>query len=254
MAESSISPSPPLRFYRELARWWPFISPLDEYADEAQEFARLLCRAVRPVRTVLELGSGGGHNAFHLKHRFELTLADISAEMLVISRRLNPECAHVQGDMRTLHLAQAFDAVFVHDAIDYMTTEADLRAAMGTAFRHCRPGGLAVFVPDHTRESFVPGTDCGGSDAPDGSGVRYLEWAFDPDPHDSMTSTEYAFLVRAADGTVASFAETHVNGLFSRDTWVRLLYEAGFQAEMVTEQTSDDRDPRTIFLGHREPL
>jgi hypothetical protein len=53
--------------------------------------------------------------------------------MLELSRGLNPECEHVVGDMRPLHLGRQFDAVFVHDAVMYMTTEDDLRQAMETA-------------------------------------------------------------------------------------------------------------------------
>ena len=62
------------------------------------------------------------------------------------------------------------DAVFVHDAVAYMTTEADLRQVIETAFAHCRPGGIALFIPDHTAENFQPVTDHGGSDGPDGRG------------------------------------------------------------------------------------
>ncbi len=99
-----------------------------------------------PPRTVLELGSGGGNSAYHLKSRFEMTLVDLSPNMLAVSRALNPECEHVQGDIRTVRLGRTFDAVFVHDAICHMTTESDLRAALKTAFVHCRPGGAALFV------------------------------------------------------------------------------------------------------------
>ena len=52
--------------------------------------------------------------------------------------------------------------MFIHDAIDYMTTESDLRQAIDTAFVHCRPGGIAVFVPDHTSETFESESDIGG--------------------------------------------------------------------------------------------
>ncbi len=37
-----------------------------------------------------------------------------------------------------------------------------------------RPGGIAVFVPDHTRETFEETTDLGGTDGDDGRGARYL--------------------------------------------------------------------------------
>ncbi len=143
------------RFYGELARWWPLISSPDDYAEEAAYAATVLATARRDVRGVLELGSGGGNNASHLKTRFAMTLVDLSEEMLDISRRLNPECEHYRGDMRTIRLGRDFDAVFVHDAVSYMVTETDLRLAIETAFVHCRPGGIAVFMPDETTEIFA---------------------------------------------------------------------------------------------------
>lgn len=239
------------RFYGELADWWPLISPPQEYAEEAAFAARLLNSARLPVRDVLELGSGGGHNAVHLKAHFAMTLVDLSEDMLAVSRRLNPECEHRQGDMRTVRLGREFDAVFVHDAVDYMTSEADLRKAVETAFAHCRPGGVAVFVPDDTAETYAPGTDHGGTDGAGGRGVRYLEWAWDPDPGDTWTITEYAFLLRDADGSVRVVHETHRVGLFSREVWLRLLADAGFEPTAVLEETTEDRTPREFFVANR---
>ena len=235
------------RFYRDLATWWPLISAPEEYAEEAAFAATLL----RPAGTVLELGSGGGNNAFHLKAEFDLTLVDLSADMLAVSKALNPECEHVQGDMRSVRLGRTFDAVFVHDAIEYMTTEDDLRQAVQTVYAHCRPGGVAVLVPDDIAENFEPETEHGGHDAPDGRGVRYLAWTTDPDPDDSTSVTEYAFLLRDSDGSVQVAQDTHVLGLFTRDTWLRLLAEAGFQPRSVAEVTSEDRLPREFFVGVR---
>ena len=239
------------RLYQDLAAWWPLISPTQEYAEEAAFAAKVFGLASGPVREVLELGSGGGHNASFLKQRFVMTLVDISAEMLAQSRRLNPECEHLVGDMRTLRLGRTFDVVFVHDAVDYMTTEPDLGQAIGTAFAHCRAGGVAVFVPDNLAETFLPGTGWGGSDAPDGRGARYLEWAFDPDPADTWTVTEYAFLLREADGGVRAVHESHRLGLFDRGTWLRLLAAAGFEPHAITEETSEARMPRELFVGRR---
>ena len=55
------------RFYGDLAEWRPLISPPGEYAEEAAFVASLLAAAPNRVRNVLELGSGGGNNAVHLK-------------------------------------------------------------------------------------------------------------------------------------------------------------------------------------------
>jgi hypothetical protein len=241
------------RLYQDLAEWWPLISPPEEYAEEAAFAGQLLCRAARPVREVLELGSGGGHCASHLTPGFTMTLVDASDSMLAVSRRLNPGCEHVRADMRTVRLDRGFDAVFVHDAVDYMTTEADLRLVVETAFAHCRPGGITVFVPDHITENFEAGTGYGGIDGPDGRGARYLDWAYDPDPGDTWTLTQYAFLLRNGSGEVHVVHETHRLGLFGRATWLRLLRETGFQAAAVTEETTEDRQPREFFTGHRPP-
>jgi len=235
------------RFYGDLAPWWPLISPAAEYAEEAAFAATLLGDA----RTVLELGSGGGHNAVHLKERFELTLVDLAPGMLAESQKINPEVEHHLGDMRTIRLGRDFDAVFVHDAVEYMTTESYLQSAIETAFVHTKPGGRALFVPDATTETFEPETDHGGVDAPDGRGARYLSWSYDPDPEDTTTLTEYAFLLREANGQMTVVNETHETGLYPRETWLKLLRNAGFVPEAVTEETSEDRTPRTFFVANR---
>ena len=123
--------------YSDLAPWFHLLTHPSDYEDEAA----FVSRVVDDVgdgdsRTLLELGSGGGNNASHLKARFECTLTDLSPDMLALSRTLNPECEHLEGDMRTLRLGRTFDVVFIHDAISYLTTEEDLRAALETAAVH----------------------------------------------------------------------------------------------------------------------
>jgi SAM-dependent methyltransferase len=235
-----------VRLYDELAEWWPVFSPSRAYRSETTHFARVLRKATRPPpRTLLELGSGGGNSASHLKTQFEMTLVDISPRMLRVSRRLNPECRHVKGDIRTVRLGRIFDAVFVHDAICHMTTEADLLAVMRTAYEHCRPGGAALFVPDFVRETFVEGTDEGGSDGERGS-VRFLQWIFDPDPADTTYEIDFAILIRDKAGRVRVEHDHHVQGLFRRARWLRLLRDVGFKASVRR-----DRRVREAFLGLR---
>jgi hypothetical protein len=183
-----------------------------------------------------------------------MTLVDLSRDMVAVSQELNPECEHLVGDMRSVRLDREYDAVFVHDAVSYMTSEDDLRQVAATCFAHCRPGGVAVVMPDETAETYEPDSSFGGTDGADGSGVRYLEWSWDPDPSDSWTTTEYVFLLREADGSVQVAHETHRTGLFGRDVWLRVLTDAGFDVEAVTEVTSEDREPREIFVAHRPPV
>ena len=228
------------RLYRDLAGWWPLLSAPEDYVDEAEEYRRLITGASGvPTRDVLELGSGGGNNASHLKAHVRLTLVDRSPQMLEVSRRLNPECEHIEGDMRSVRLGRTFDAVFVHDAIAYMTTEDDLRAVFATAFAHCRPGGVALFVPDHVTETFEPAVDHGGHDGPDRA-LRYLEWTWDPDPGDTTVRMDLTYVFHEPDGSVRTELDEHVCGLFPRATWIRLITETGFEVSAVP-LTHDER-------------
>jgi hypothetical protein len=236
-APDVLPPAPKL--YGELAPWWPLMSSPDDYAEEAAFYEEcLLESSEHPPRTLLEIGSGGGNNASHLKARFDMVLVDVAPGMLEVSRRLNPECEHVLGDMRTVRLGREFDCVFIHDAIVYMTSESDLQRAIETAYVHCRAGGVALFAPDHVSDTFRPTTDCGGHDSAHG-GLRYLEWAWDPDPSDSTCVVDYAYLLRSSDGSVRVVHDRHVEGLFPRALWLRLLEQAGFQPSVVSFDHSE---------------
>lgn len=239
------------KMYDEFAAWWPLLSAPEGYAEEAGIYQRILLDACRrPARTLLELGSGGGNNASHLKARFDMVLVDPSPGMLAHSRALNPECEHHEGDMRTMRLGRRFDCVFIHDAIVYMTTEADLRLALETAFVHCEPGGAALFAPDKVRENFEPSTDHGGHDA-GVRGLRYLEWTWDPDPDDRTYTVDYVYAIREADGTVTAHHDRHIEGLFARADWLRLMTAAGFEPEVVPIEHSDVEGDYEVFVGRR---
>jgi SAM-dependent methyltransferase len=239
--------------YRELAGWWPVISPPVEYADDAAVLGTVFGSAAEPVRSVLDLGSGGGHVALHLKAGRSMTLVDLSAEMLEVSRRLNPQCEHIQGDMRSIRLNRQYDAVLVHDAVDYVTTQEDLLKVIKTAFAHCKPGGLAVFAPDHTAETFRPGTGGGGGNDGAGRQASFREKTSDPDPGDDWILAEYEFTLRAGDGTIQVVPEAHRLGSFGKQTWLRLLRSAGFAAEALAgAQAGNGAGPRKVmFIGRR---
>jgi SAM-dependent methyltransferase len=246
---NSSDPLPAL--YRQLAGWFPVLTPPEEYAEEAGFYTHLLQSAcTNPPRTLLELGSGGGHNASHMKAHFQMTLVDLSPDMLAVSRKLNPDCEHFQGDMRSVRLGRQFDAVFIHDAIAYMLSEDDLFRAIETAYVHCKPGGAALFTPDDTRETFQPSTDHGGSDQGSRS-LRYIEWDWDPDPSDTTYISDMAYLMREGDGEMTCFTDRHVCGLFGQADWLRIIAAAGFQASMQPFEHSDLEPGSVVFLGRK---
>jgi len=246
-----------MKMYDALAEFWPLLSAPEEYAEEAAFYWRVMQSASStPITTVLELGAGGGNNAFHLKNHAHLTLVDPADGMLAHSRVINPECEHVVGDMRDLRLGRQCDAVFVHDAVCYMTTEADLRKAMDTAFVHCRPGGVVLFCPDYVKETFRADTDCGGTDEGPRS-FRFLEWTHDPDPSDSTYIADYVFAFRTdVAGELRLEHDQHLEGLFPRQTWLDTLTAAGFVAPRAVPLEHSDVDPgvHEVFVATRPAI
>jgi ubiquinone/menaquinone biosynthesis C-methylase UbiE len=236
--------------YQELADWWPVLSSPEDYAEEARFYQRaILSACTLTPGTLLELGSGGGNNASHLKKHFQMTLLDLSSGMLRVSQALNPQCEHIQGDMRNVRLGRQFDAVFIHDAIMYMLSEADLSRAIETAYVHCRPGGAALFAPDHTRETFKASTKHGGHDR-EGRGLRYLEWTWDPDTTDTTYVSYMVYMLRERAEEVRCILDRHLCGLFSHGDWLRMIAQAGFQAQSLPFEHSEiEPGSAHVFLG-----
>jgi SAM-dependent methyltransferase len=241
------------RLYTDLASWWPLLSPPDEdYAAEAEVIMEMLIETlgVTPA-TILELGSGGGNNAFYLKREASMTLVDLAPGMLAVSRRLNPEAEHIEGDMRTVRLGRTFDAVVIHDAIMYLLTEEDLTAALATAHAHLKPGGAVIVLPDCVSETYTPNVETGGEDGEDGRSLRYLIWCQQPTPLLDGASAfyeDFLMLLRKPDGSVESVHDRHRFGLFARAAWTATFQRAGFPVPIVRS------DPwrQDVFIARKE--
>lgn len=240
-----------MRIYTDLASWYPLLTPRVDYKDEAVVYQRILRSKLGqgPLRLV-ELGCGAGHNASYFTD-FDLTLTDLSTDMLQLAQ-LN--CAGtnngqgarcIQGDMRSLRLGQTFDAVLLHDAVDYMVTQADLAACFATAFVHLRPHGCLLVTPDVVAETFTPTTYHEGVDG-DGRALRYLEWSWQAAGQTECYTVDYTMVMRTGDAEPVIVNDRHVVGMFSRSTWLKLLAQAGFT--VVACEIADPDHP-DLFLA-----
>ena len=173
---------------------------------------------------------------------------DLSEAMLAHSRRLNPGVDHHVGDMRTVRLGETFDAVLVHDAISYMTTEADLLAVFATAHAHLSPGGLMIAAPDDYTDTFDPPQVDYRTNRDADTELTYVEYSEDLDPTDTTIETTYVFFIkRGTDLRVE--ADSHTTGLFPIATWQRLLTESGFEVDRVDYPVSKNGWPMYLWVG-----
>ena len=240
--------------YNELAHLWPVISPPEDYALEAVHWRQALRKYLGPGRhNLLELGVGGGHNLSHLTSEFDATAVDISPKMLELSHRLNPSVEHHLGDMRTFRLpGRVFDAVLIHDAVCYMLTEDDLRAAFATARAHLRPGGLLLVAPDLVLDGFRPGMRLRWATEKDGIRVITEETVRDPDPEDTTVESHFTYTI-IENGSQRVEHDIHVTGIFPLATWIALLEESGFSAERIPLPGDGDGCGEHLFCGLLRP-
>ena len=234
------------RLYNDLAHLWPLMSPPEDYADEGACLLEELHKRLGPGRArILELGTGGGHLLHHIAADFDATAVDLSEAMLAHSRRLNPGVTHHAGDMRTVRLGETFDAVLIHDAIDYMTTEDDLRAAFATARAHLLPGGLLLTIPDDYVETFSSPRIWHQTQRKDDAELTFVEYSWDADPNDTQVETVYVYYIQEG-GELRVEVDRHTTGLFPISTWERLLIECGFAPERI-EYPYSEHDSATYL-------
>jgi SAM-dependent methyltransferase len=239
------------RLYRDLAWTWPIISRPEHYVGEAERFVGLARKhAQSKIKTLLDLGCGGGHNDWTLKKHLQVTGVDISEEMLLLATRLNPEVTYMRGDLRSVRLEQKFDAVVIADAITYMLTVEELRAAFATAYAHLHFGGVFSTYAELTPENWKQNhTEC-TVQCRDDLEIVLLENRYDPDVTDMSYEHVLVYLIRRK-GVLRIETDRHLGGLFPLDTWRGLLGEAGFS--LVEESRDDEGIPWFTCLKPGRP-
>ena len=245
------------RLYSDLAHLWPIISPPEEYLVEAQEWLDVIRSRLdaapterRGLPTLLELGCGGGHLLSHLTPHFITEAVDISPQMLEISRRLNPQTLHHVGDMRDVRLGRTFDVVAIHDAVNYMITEDDLRAAIETAAAHLNPGGLLLLAPDCVQETFTSPRVVEWTREAEDRSVTFIEYMGKPQPGATTAESVFIFVIDK-DGELRVEVDRHTGGLFPTETWLNLMEAEGLDAEYVQTNAYEGGFGGNLFVGRK---
>ncbi len=242
------------RLYSDLSWIWPYLSPPENYAEEAEVyFGRFRRLGVPDGGTLLHLGSGGGSLDSHLKANYRIIGIDLSPAMIEIARQVNPEVEYVQGDMRTARLGQEFDAVLLHDAAAYMTSLDDLKRCHETAAAHLVSGGALLTPPEELRSRFKQNRVHHRTIEKDGVSVTTVEVTHDPDPSDSTFELTFVYLIRRG-GSLEIETDTHVLGVFELEDILDAIRSSGFEsvaAESVPLSTLPSDWPWVVVTALR---
>jgi hypothetical protein len=121
-------------------------------------------------------------------------------------------------------------------------------AAFRTASAHLDPGGILVATPDVTTETFrqnrTIATPAARTDTRDALDVVFVENMYDPDPADEQYEMTILYLIRD-HGHLRIETDYWTMGLFSLDTWRRVLRETGFEVHEGRYNAGEDE--YTVF-------
>jgi len=239
------------RLYHDLSWTWHIISKPEDYKEEG----RLITDKIRQyeklkTKTLLDIGCGGGNMDWVLKNEFDITSFDISENMINNARSLNPEIEYHVGDMRTMRLDRKFDAVMIHDAINYMTTLDDLKAAFVTAYEHLEDNGLIIVYAEQWPENFKQNYIRSQNEKKDNIEITFIEHYYDPNPDDTTYEGTFIYLIRR-DGELETHFDRHLLGIFPLDTWRESLRSTGFELheDKFTHSEFAESESYPLFIG-----
>ena len=209
-----------------------------DYAGQADEIVAEVVSRRGPVSSLLEVGCGTGAFLVEFaRHVDDLVGVDISEPMLAAAAEKLPAVSLSVGDMRSFSLGRRFDVVAcLFSSIGYMTTDADLRAALTTMRDHLEPGGALVVDPWLERDGFITGHVGGNWETDDGVVVARLSYG---NRRGNVSVLDMHHLVGRRGEGVTHYVERHEMGLFDRAEILAILDDLGFDVEVVDAPWQD---------------
>ncbi len=237
--------------YNNLAWTELLISSPNDYRKETELYCKIIMdnSKLKP-KTLLHMGCGAGIYDHTFKKHFNVTGIDISSGMLKIARKNNPKVKYILGDMRNIKLDNKFDAVIIPDSIGYMTTVRDLNKTINTAYRYLHIGGVLLIVT-HLRDSFNENNFVY-------TGNNKIKNITIFENNHIINKSNYEatiiYLIRHKNN-LKIYTDIHTIGLFTLDTWKKLLKEIGFNIKIVKAENiyerfllNDGDYPQQIFI------
>ena len=203
------------------------------------------------THSVLDLGCGTGNHALPLAQRgYEVVAVDRSEAMLQHAKeKLSkaPDCTSlslIQGDIRELRLDRRFDAALMMFAVlGYQVENQGVIAALQTARRHLRVGGLFLFDVWYGPAVLAqrPTPRVRTIDVPGGQILRISSGELDS----SRSSCDVSIRVLRLDGSqlIADTRESHLMRYFFPPELDLLLTNADFDLLRIGAFPDFDKEP-----------
>lgn len=200
------------------------------YAQRADFVEKLLLRAKRPVRTLLDLACGTGTMTLLFAQRgYRVTGVDLSPEMLAQAQQKlaaldEPPLLLCQSMPRLRLFAPVDAAICCLDSINYLTRPRDVQRTFARLYESIAPGGALVF--DVHAVSKMEGLD--GAVLLDEREDVYCLWRTRYREAARMLDYEVDLFRLRADGAWERDFEEHHQRAYTTEELSAWLAEAGF--------------------------
>ena len=229
-----------------------------DYPAWAEYYIALLKRGGTNPATLCECACGTGSVTAEFARRgLRVTASDISGDMLEIARQKlfskGVQAMLVRRDMCEMALPKPVDAVVCAcDGVNYLTTDARLRAFFRSAWAMLKPNGsLAFDISSAYKLKYVLGEKFYGEERDD---VAYL-WSNTWHEEKQTVEMDLTFFVREKDGRYRRFEEHHIQKAHDPEHLTALLRECGFEDIEVfgdrTWQSPRENELRLHLSAHK---
>jgi len=224
--------------FSKSAAFYDAIYAEKDYAAECAFFRRMFELHGRvKVRSVLDLGCGTGRHAVEFaKMGYNVLGVDLSEDMLAIARKRAVKGARFKrGDVRRFRSGRKFDAAVAAFAVmSYQNTNADVAAALESARRCLRKGG--VFAFDFWFGPAVLAVRPGKRSKVFKAGKRTVIREALPrlDPLNQCVEVRYSFKMSLKNRIVELFEEIHRVRFFFPQEIAYFLERAGFDLVLLS--------------------
>lgn len=213
------------------SRYYDLLYQDKDYGAEAAYVDALLQRHGITGRELLEFGCGTGrHGRLLAEHGYRVTGIERSAAMVAQAAAVSGFSCR-EGDIRTLQLGRAFDAVLsLFHVVSYQVGNADVQAVFARAAEHLGTGGLFVFDVWYS-PAVLAQRPVVRVKRMAGAGVEITRLA-EPvlHPNENRVDVNYTLFARdTATGAIATFTESHPMRHFSLPELDLLAAAAGFE-------------------------
>ena len=228
--------------YGRSARFYDRLYAGKDYRAASESVRAVIEKRHPSARTLLDVACGTGRHLEHLRGWYEVEGLDLNPELLSQAGERCPDVPLHEGSMIDFALPSRFDVITcLFSSIAYVRSLDNLFSTVRTINRHLNPGGLLLFEPWFTPETYWTGTITANFvDDPD---VK-IAWMYTSEAEGSLAILDMQFLVGTGTG-IDHFGERHELGLFTNDQYLDSITLTGMAA---------DHDPcgpfgRGLFIG-----